>query len=147
MFLGYFMPRKVAGGNETMKTAGTVVKKLGKWLVAKGYAAEDDADDEYIEELAEDLPATQKVLDLLNEYLLDSAVEEDDQRVEGHFWIHRIDREKIWLEPILPGGPVLGPFELPGQITRQCKVGWDIGCAVVKTPEGWQFADVWTLSP
>ena len=35
-FLGYFMPRKVIAGNETMKAAGTVLKKLARWLVEKG---------------------------------------------------------------------------------------------------------------
>jgi hypothetical protein len=29
------MPRKVIAGNATMKAAGTVVKKLARWLVAK----------------------------------------------------------------------------------------------------------------
>jgi hypothetical protein len=31
-FLGYFIPYKVIGGSDTMKSAGTVMKKLGKWL-------------------------------------------------------------------------------------------------------------------
>src|SRR5262245_13709856 len=34
MFLGYFMPYKVIGSDATFKAAGTVVKKLAKWLVA-----------------------------------------------------------------------------------------------------------------
>src|SRR4051794_6355784 len=32
-FLGYYMPRKVIASNATMKAAGTVVKKLARWLV------------------------------------------------------------------------------------------------------------------
>ncbi len=35
-FLGYFMPRKVMCGKETMQAAGTVTKKLAKWLAEKG---------------------------------------------------------------------------------------------------------------
>ena len=42
-FLGYFMPHKVIAGNETMKAAGTVVKKLAKWLVEKGYTEDDES--------------------------------------------------------------------------------------------------------
>ena len=42
-FLGYFMPRKVIAGNETMKAAGTVVKKLARWLVEKGYTEDDES--------------------------------------------------------------------------------------------------------
>lgn len=37
MFLGYFMPNKVICGSGTEKAAPTVVRKLAKWLVAKGY--------------------------------------------------------------------------------------------------------------
>lgn len=37
MFLGYFMPHKVICGSGTEKAAPTVVRKLAKWLVAKGY--------------------------------------------------------------------------------------------------------------
>jgi hypothetical protein len=37
MFLDYFMPHKVMGSEGTFKAAGTVIKKLAKWLVAKGY--------------------------------------------------------------------------------------------------------------
>ena len=36
-FLGYFMSRKVMCGKDTMKAAGTVTKKLAKWLAEKGY--------------------------------------------------------------------------------------------------------------
>jgi hypothetical protein len=46
MFLDYFMPRKVICGGGTEKAAGTVIRKLAKWLVAKGYdpAAADAVD-------------------------------------------------------------------------------------------------------
>jgi hypothetical protein len=37
MFLDYFMPNKVLCGSGTEKAAPTVVRKLAKWLAAKGY--------------------------------------------------------------------------------------------------------------
>ena len=40
MFLGYFMPNKVLCGVGTEKAAPTVIRKLAKWLVAKGYDPE-----------------------------------------------------------------------------------------------------------
>ena len=64
-FLGYFMPRKVIAGNETMKAAGTVVKKLAKWLVEKGYTEDDESVRELVGTAARDLPASQKLLDEL----------------------------------------------------------------------------------
>jgi hypothetical protein len=42
MFLGYFMPHKVLAGEGTMKAARPVIRKLAKWLMAKGYASEAD---------------------------------------------------------------------------------------------------------
>ena len=42
-FLDYFMPHKVIAGNETMKAAGTVIKKLARWLVEKGYTEDDES--------------------------------------------------------------------------------------------------------
>ena len=43
-FLDYFMPRKVLCGKETMQAAGTVTRKLAKWLSQKGYAHGGDTD-------------------------------------------------------------------------------------------------------
>lgn len=37
MFLDYFLPNKVICGPGTEKAAGVVIRKLAKWLVAKGY--------------------------------------------------------------------------------------------------------------
>ena len=43
MFLDYFMPHKVLCGSGTEKAAPTVIRKLARWLVAKGY--DPDAND------------------------------------------------------------------------------------------------------
>ena len=42
-FLGYFMPRKVVVGKDPMKAAGTVTKKLVKWLAEKDYVKDEEA--------------------------------------------------------------------------------------------------------
>ena len=42
MFLDYFMPHKVICGSGTEQAAPRVIRKLAKWLVAKGY--DPDAD-------------------------------------------------------------------------------------------------------
>ncbi len=42
MFLDYFMPHKVIAGEGTTKAARTVLRKLAKWLMAKGYASDAD---------------------------------------------------------------------------------------------------------
>jgi hypothetical protein len=42
MFLDYFMPNKVICGSGTEKAAPRVIRKLARWLVARGY--DPDAD-------------------------------------------------------------------------------------------------------
>jgi len=43
-FLGYFMIRKVMAGKDTLRAAGTVTKKLAKWLAEKGYVEAEEAE-------------------------------------------------------------------------------------------------------
>src|SRR5436305_112878 len=72
-FLDYFMPRKVIGGNEMMKAAGTVIKKLAKWLVNKGYIEDDESMREMLGEVARARPASQKLLDEQCDWLAETA--------------------------------------------------------------------------
>src|SRR4051794_39275326 len=111
-FLGYFMTHKVMAGNETMKAAGTVIKKLAKWLVAKGYTQDDEAMREMVGEMTRDLPASQKLLDDLDDWLADHAPEEYGEEVEGHFQVTRVEPGRIWLESLLSGKGEIGP--IPG---------------------------------
>jgi len=149
-FLGYFMPRKVVAGKDTMKAAGTVTKKLVKWLAEKGYV-EDDEGLELAEEragdAARDLPASQDVVDLLEAYLDEHAPERYSQEMEDHFWITRVEPGKLWLEPFVSGDREIGPVPVPREVSDLCKVGWDIGGRAVKTPKGWRLVEVWNVSP
>ncbi len=52
-FLGYFMPRKVMCGKDLMHAAGTVTKKLAKWLADKGYIEDTEDAQEQAGEAAE----------------------------------------------------------------------------------------------
>jgi hypothetical protein len=146
-FLGYFMPHKVIGSNETMKSAGTVIKKLTKWLVQKGYTEDDDFTSERVREAARDLPATQKLLDDLNDWLDENDPVDSDKSIEGHFLIERIGPKEIWLDTLTSGDPVIGPVPIPAKIARTCKVGWDISGRVALTAKGWRLVGVWNLSP
>src|SRR3984893_432933 len=60
-FLGYFMHRKVMCGKETMQAAGTVTKKLAKWLGEKGYVKDTEDAQERAGEAAKDLPKARSV--------------------------------------------------------------------------------------
>jgi hypothetical protein len=146
-FLDYFMPHKVIAGNDTMKAAGTVIKKLSKWLVEKGLIEDDELLSEQLNETARDLPASQKLLDRLEDWLAENAPVDSANRIEGHFTIQRIEPRQIWLAPVLSAGRQHLPVPVPAAIAKACKVGWDIGGAVAETAKGWRLVEVWNLSP
>ena len=146
-FLGYFMPRKVIAGNETMKAAGTVVKKLAKWLVEKGYTENDESVRELVGTTARDLPASQKLLDDLDDWLSETGPVKSGKEIEGHFLIQRVGPRQIWLESLISGESEIGPIPVPAHVARACKVGWDVGGVVARTSKGWRLVEVWNIAP
>jgi hypothetical protein len=146
-FLGYFMPRKVMCGKETMQAAGTVTKKLAKWLAQKGYLENTEDDQERAAESARDLPNASTVHDLLDAYVDETASAGQGEVIEDHFWIERIELGKLWLKPVTAFDSVIGPVAVPKKVTQLCQSMWDIGGSVMKTAEGWQFVEVWNVSP
>jgi hypothetical protein len=62
------MPRKVMFGKETMQAAGTVTKKLAKWLAAQGYLKDTEDAQERAGAAGKDLPNATAVLALLSGY-------------------------------------------------------------------------------
>jgi hypothetical protein len=146
-FLGYFMPHKVLGGAGTMKAAGTVIKKLNKWLDEKGYIEKDEDASESVKELGRDLGASQALLDQLADWVDDHKPSQYQKTIEGHFWIERIEPGQLWLDSIDTSDTVSGPVPVPKAISKSCKVGWNIGGAVAKTAEGWRLLEVWNISP
>ena len=103
-FLDYFMPNKVLAGTGTMKAAGTVIKKLSKWLVEKGYSQADEAVADRLRELGRDLGPSQDLRDRLYEWVLENEPAKYGETVQGHFVISRVEPGKIWLDPIMTGG-------------------------------------------
>ena len=98
------MIRKVVAGEELKRAAGTVTKKLSKWLSAKGYVSEEEAQigaDEGAE-AARDLPKAERAAQILADAVADLAVNPNDLADEDyiefeHFTIGRIEPGKLWL--------------------------------------------------
>jgi hypothetical protein len=149
-FLGYFMPRKVIAGKDTMKAAGTVTKKLVKWLAEKGYVAADeglDLAEERAARAVRDLPASQDVVNLLEAYIDEHSPARYSRELEDHFTVTRIEPSRLWLEPLASGDREIGPVPVPREVSDVCRVGWDISGVVVKTSKGWRLTEVWNVSP
>lgn len=146
-FLGYFMPRKVMCGKETLQAAGTVTKKLAKWLAEKGYVEDTEDDQERAGEAAKDLPNARAVVELLDAYVDETAPARQGKVIEDHFTIDKIEPGKLWLMPLTAGHSVIGPIPVPGRVTQLCQPMWDISGVVTKTAKGWRFVEVWNVSP
>jgi len=146
-FLDYFMPRKVMCGRETMQAAGTVTKKLAKWLSEKGYIENTEDAQERAGEAVKTLPNAKKVLGLLDAYLDENGGDRNGTEIQDHFMIERIEPGKLWLDPLTAHPTTIGPVPVPKQVTELCEVGWDIGGVVAKVGKGWRLIEVWNVSP
>jgi len=134
-------------GKETMQAAGTVTKKLAKWLAEKGHIEDTEYQQERAGAAAKDLPNATEVVGLLNAYCDETAPVRHGGEIEDHFWIDRIEPGKLWLKPLTASNSVIGPIPAPKQVTALCEPGWDIGGVVAKVGKGWRLIEVWNVSP
>ena len=145
-FLNYFMIRKVMCGKELMQAAGTVTKKLGKWLMEKRYIQSESA-----EELvscgataAKELPAAEELARMLSDYADHTAVH-CDEVIEDHFTIEVVEPDKLCLSPLLGDDKIIVPVSR--NISKACHVGWSFSGAVGKTGKGWHILEAWNVYP
>jgi hypothetical protein len=145
-FLNYFMIRKVMCGKELLQAAGTVTKKLGKWLMEKGYIQPESA-----EELvssgataAKELPAAEELSRMLSDYADRTAVDCDDA-IEDHFSIDAVEPGKLHLLAFSEDEEVIVPVSR--DISNACRAGWSFSGAVGKTSKGWRILEAWNVYP
>jgi len=145
-FLNYFMIRKVMCGKDLMQAAGTVTKKLGKWLKKKGYIEPESA-----EELvscgataAKELPAAEELARMLADYANRTAVD-CDQVIEDHFTIEAVEPDKLHLSAFSGDDDITVPVYR--NISNACRVGWSFSGAVGKTDKGWRILEAWNVYP
>ena len=153
MFLSYFMIRKVVAGAALMRAAGTVTKKLSKWLAEQGYIAEDEADDGAAQgaEAARNLPAAERAAAILYD-AADALDYPDDARGEeyrdfDHYTIARLLPGKLWLRQFAASGDAIGPIAVPTEATELLQNGWDISCSLVRLGGAWRLAEVANVYP
>lgn len=143
-FLGYFMPRKVSCGKEMLKSAGTVVKKLGKWLVENGYVNDESSSNmvELGKEASSELPAAEELAKMLFEYADCNPVSNWTDEIDDYLTVEKIEPGRIYFsnpEDIQGDAVVLA---LPKKMTDKCKAGWQINLFLGKTKKGWQIIEV-----
>lgn len=147
-FLGYFMIRKVMAGKATLRAAGTVTKKLAKWLAEKGYVEAEDAERaaERGGEAARELPEAADLAADLADFAEAQEGDEEGDAIDGHFTLTRVDLGKVWLEEML-GSRKIGPIEVPEEISARCKTGWTISGIVSRSGRTWRLVEAWNVYP
>ena len=153
-FLSYFMIRKVMMAGPGLKqAAGTVTKKLSKWLAEKGYIGEEDARDgaERGAEAARLLPMADRAAQILAEagdmFFDPSDLPDKDYMEFDHYTITKMEPGKLWLEGFVSGEGVVGPIAVPRKATDLLQVDWDISCALARLRGRWRLVEVANVYP
>lgn len=142
-FLDWFMVRKAMAGDDFLRAAGTVTKKLARWLAEHGHVNAEAA--AYAVERASDsargLPAARRLTDALTalswaartlEVDVDDVDEED--WVEDSLTITRVEPGLVWLGEI-------GPLELPKRATGSAQVGWEVYVVAARVDGRWRLLE------
>ncbi|MBI3989143.1 MAG: hypothetical protein HY347_05960 [candidate division NC10 bacterium] len=147
-FLGYFMVRKVMAGKDLLRAAGTVTKKLARWLAEHGYAEAEEVEDamERGAEAARDLPKAEDLAERLWRFVDDQEPTPVLEEIDDYFSITRVELGKIWLSPLTRKGEI-GPFVVPRSISDRCVVGWNVSLRVGRTARGWRILEVGNVYP
>jgi hypothetical protein len=145
-FLGYFMIRKVMAGEELMRAAGTVTKKLAKWLGQHGYL-DTDAVDIVVErggDAARDLPKAEKLSNLLYEHARRTTIDAhtlDDDYVEDDLTIERVEPGLLWFES------GIGPVGVPKAASALAQPGWSVNIVLGRRGKTWHILEVGNVYP
>jgi hypothetical protein len=149
-FLGYFMVRKVMAGQDLLRSAGTVTKKLAIWLHEHDYAGED-ARDLAVDRGAtasRDLPRAERLANLLYEQSLATAAANraalSSRDIVGQdlpLQIERVEPGKLYFVG------VDGPLRVSREASDLAKPGWDVTISLVRQRGTWKVLEVGNVYP
>jgi hypothetical protein len=137
-FLYWFMLRKVMCGDELLRAASTVTKRLLKWLEERGDIEREATQRAHAvaKAAAHDLPASTRLTRLLGDIAafdpLDFSPPEPPtgEVIEDLLTIEHVEPGALWFE----GG--IGPLEVPAEASELARPGWGLWAAVEKRPRG-----------
>jgi hypothetical protein len=134
-------------GEELLRAAGTVTKKLARWLGVHGYL-DENAVEVAVERgaaAARDLPNVERLSGLLFEQASQSVVDvqtlDDDDYVEDYLMIDRVEPGALWLEG------EIGPVKVPTAASDIAQPGWSINIVLGRASETWQVVEVGNVYP
>ncbi len=123
-----------------------MTKKLGKWLVEKGYIDSESAEDLVSSgaTAARELPAAEELSRMLSDYADRTAIK-CNKVIEDHFTIEVVEPGKLCLSALIGDEEITVPISR--DISNACHVGWSFSGVVGKTGKGWCILEAWNVYP
>lgn len=147
-FLGYFMIHKVMAGQELLRSAGTVTKKLATWLYERHYVSGEERGIavERGTDAARDLPRAERLAALLYDQSRHTpAFDPEDHGeadfVEDYLMIDRVEPGALYFA----GG--IGPVVVPEKACALAEVGWEVNISLVRLDGTWRVIEVGNVYP
>lgn len=146
-FLNYFMIRKVMASETLLQAAGTVSKKLIKWMEENGYSGLEEARkaSEIASEAAKELPAAERLARLLYDFSQSHAPRYWTSELDDYFTIDEIQPGILHLSSMSSNDMV--ELKVPTEITDHCRVGWQVNLLMGKTRNGWCILETGNVYP
>jgi hypothetical protein len=153
-FLGDFMIRKVMAGQELLRAAGTVTKKLATWLHAHGHLDDDqrDAALDRGSDASRDLPRAEQLARLLYQQSRATPEIDPDTLAEGDY-----AEDQFVIEEVEPGAlhfgeglftaERIGPVKVSPKASGLAKVGWRVTLTLARSRGTWKILEVGSVYP
>lgn len=148
-FLDYFIIRKVASGEDFMKIAVRVMKKLSKWLYENQYVDECEYDElmEYFGEGGKELPNIEKLADLIFQHAHNDRFKQYENVLEGYFSISDINSGELWLNEFTGSKRNIGPVIVTKEISRLSQKGWLVNLVIGEDRGKWEILESGNVYP
>jgi hypothetical protein len=149
-FVGYFMIRKVAAPTAIIASTGRVITDLLDWLVQQRLLEPADVVEAKAraQAAASDLPKAEKLAGLLYDLAERSDVDAhalaEEDYVEDHLTISRVELGKLWFEG---DAGEMGPLEVEQEISGLAEPGWSINIVLGRVRGHWQVMEVGNVYP
>ncbi|MCU0588729.1 MAG: hypothetical protein MUF52_11310 [Syntrophobacteraceae bacterium] len=146
-FLNYFMIRKVMASEALLQAAGTVTKRLIKWLEEQGWVEKEAADkaSAIAAEAARELPAAERLARLLYEYAQQYAPRYWTAEIDDYFTVDKVEPGLLHLSAMTSADEL--EVRVPKDITDHCRVGWQVNLLLGKTRNGWSILETGNVYP
>lgn len=148
-FLSYFLASKVLASKSLLRAAGTVTKKLSRWLEEKGYTTDEEAERtvEAGAEAGRSLPRAEELANLLYDLAQSGPPGKVLETQDGYFTITQVEPGRLWLSGMLPATDEFGPVAVPREISDLAEEGWQVNLLVGRTRQGWRILEVGNVYP